>query len=868
MRFWRRILFRSRREQLYRELAEEIDFHRSMAQAADGWECGNRLMGNVTLATEDCRNMWSFVGFEKLLQDVRFACRMFRRTPGFTTVAALSLTIGIGGNAAIFSLVDNLLVRPLPYREPDRLLRVTGIYPRAAVPFFQERNRSMEMAAVSMGSEFNLTGHGAAIRIFGSAASANLFSVLGASVARGRAFEPGEDLPGRDSVAIISDALWKAKFGGDPAILGRVLTWDGVNRQIVGVMPPDFSFPSAKVEAWAPLRLDSTRFLEYWGGGFVPLIGRLRPGATVEQAQGEVRTLTTQFRRTFPYPMARDWNADSVPIPLQQDVVGDVRGRLIILLCSVGVVLLIACANVAGLLLARATTRRREIALRVALGAGRARIVRQVLTESLLLAVAGGALGIGLGVGVLSIFKSVLPAATPGLAAAAIDWRIAGAMGALALLTGIAFGIAPALSASRIQLADSIRTGGQRSTTSGWARLRSGLVAAEVALTVVLVIGAGLLMRSLYTLSQVNLGFEPARVLTVRISPDKSACIRRAACTALYDRLVAAGRGLAGVEDATIANTLPLDEQQPNLPVDVEDHPKTADHPAPLFWAGAIGPGYLRLMHIPLVAGREFSDADSAQAAPVLLITTATARHFWPNEDPIGKHIKSAGEPKWRTVVGVVSEVRQYGLGKDRPGFIPGAMYMPYAQSIRDDGQLEEAMILLVKTRSGAGPIADELRVLAQAQDPGVPVGPVQPLEKLVAASIADFRSTIRVFLSFAGAAILLAAIGIYGLVSYWVTQRTFEIGVRVAMGASRGGIVSMVLAQGVRVALYGAAAGTLASLAVTRFLASLLFGVSATDPLTFLGVPALVLAVTVLATVFPAGRAARIDPVRSLRAE
>jgi predicted permease len=876
-RGWRRIAFRWRRTQIERELAEEIESHRLLKQdqhARAGLapqaarERSSREMGNIALAKEECRDMWGFVKLERLIRDLRYAARMFVRTPGFTTIAVLSLAIGIGGNAAMFSLVDKLLVRPLPYFEPERLARVTGTYPRAAVPVFQQQSRTMEIAGVSTGTDYNLTGQGEAIRITASAASANLFSVLGAAPVRGRAFEPGEDAPGRDSVVILSDALWRNRFGGDPAIIGRVIALNGMNREIVGVMPAGFSFPSAKIEAWVPLRLDSSNFLEYWGTEFVPLVCRLRTGATLQQAQAEIRTLVTQFRPSFPYPMARDWNADAAAIPLQTDLIGDQRGKLIILLSSVGVVLLIACANVASLLLSRATTRRKEIALRVALGAGRLRIVRQLLTESILLAGVGGGLGILLGMSALSIFKSVLPASTPGLQQAAIDWQVCGAVGLLALFTGIAFGIAPALSASQIDLAQSIRTGSQRSTATVWTRFRSCLIAGEVALTVVLVVSAGLLMRSLLTLAEAHPGFQPEHILTVRISPNQSECKERSACVALYDRILASARGISGVEDAAIVNSVPLDGIVSAVPVDVEGHPKTADHPSPMLWLNAVSPAYIPMLHIPLLAGRNFTEAEGADASHVLLITAATAKYFWPGESPIGKHIRVAGEEKWRTVIGVVADVRQYSLSRNLPAWVPGAMYMPYAQSAREDGQIIAAMTLLVKTGNDSARLAHAVRSLAEEQDPNAAVGEVQPLDQVVSSSISDFRSTIRVFLSFAGAAILLAAIGIYGLVSYWVNQRTFEIGVRVAIGASRSQIISLVLMQGLRVTLYGIAAGIVAALAVTRFLASLLYGVGATDPATFAAVVPLVAGVAITATAFPAWRAARIDPAKWLRVD
>ena len=491
----------------------------------------------------------------------------------------------------MFSLVNALLVRPLPYKQPERLVRVTGIYPRAAVPFFQVQSRTMDIAAVSTGSEFNLTGQGPAATVVGSMASPNFLSVLGASVARGRSFHPGEESPGRDNVVIVSDALWKDRFGGDPSALGRVIRLNGVDREIVGVMPASFSYPTARVQLWVPMRLDPSNFLEYWGSEFIPLIARLRPAATLPSAQSEVRNLMSQFRDTFPYPMARDFNADATAIPLQQDIVGDVRGKLIILLSSVALVLFIACANVASLLLSRATTRRREMALRAALGAGRLRVIRQLLTESVGLALTGAALGILLATVALSVFKSVLPSSLPGLAEAAIDWQILAAVTALALCTGLASGIAPALSASQVDIAETIKTGSQRSTSGFWTGVRSLIISGEVALTLVLLVSAGLLLRSLYKLSDTNPGFDPAHILTVRISPNQFTCNQRAACIALYDRLLERTSSIPGVQAAAVTNSVPLDGQLPTIAVDVEGHPKTdrASRTAVLVWSRQSG---------------------------------------------------------------------------------------------------------------------------------------------------------------------------------------------------------------------------------------------------------------------------------------
>ncbi|MBV9763988.1 MAG: ABC transporter permease [Acidobacteriaceae bacterium] len=813
--------------------------------------------------------MWTFLSLERLLQDLRYAARIFAKTPAFSAVAIFSIALGIGGNAAMFSLVNALLIRPLPYVEPDRLIRITGTYPRAALPVFQQQSRTMNVAAASTGSEFNLAGQGEPVRVFGSDVSANFFTVLGSPISRGRTFKEGEDSPGRDGVVVLSHSLWKGKFASDSAIIGRVITLNGVNRQVIGITPPDFAFPSAKVQLWVPMRLDPSNFLEYWAGGFVPFFARLRPGATAWEARGEIHSLITRFRRTFPYPMARSWNANASAIPLQQDLVGDIRGRLIILLCSVALVLFIACVNVASLLLSRATVRRKEIALRAALGAGRSRIVGQLLTESVLLALVGGGLGLLLGSAALSIFKSVLPSATPGIARAVVDWHVVAVAAALALCTGLAFGIAPAWSASQIDLTESIKTGSQRSTAGIWAAVRSWLIAGEVALTVILVVSAALLMKSLYRLSESSPGFNPGNVLMVRISPNQFLCKERSACVALYQRILEHARNISGVTEAAVTNTLPLDGEFPTIPVDLEGHPKSVDYPSPMLWFGAITPEYFHILRIPLLAGREFTQADGANSARVLLVTASTARRLWPGEDPIGKHIKApAGDGQWRTVVGVLGDVRQYSLSKDFPDWVTGALYMPYAQSMREDGQIPAAMTLLAKTSSHSPLIATEIRSLAQDQAPDVPVGEAKPLEDTISSSISDFRSTIRVFMSFAGIALLLAAIGIYGLVSYWVTQRTYEIGLRLALGATRPRILTMILTQSLRVTLYGIFAGLFSAFLLTRYLGSLLYGVAPTDPMTFGAVAAVLLGVAITATGFPAWKAARIDPVKSLRVE
>ncbi|HEX6546280.1 MAG TPA: ABC transporter permease, partial [Bryobacteraceae bacterium] len=626
-----------RRAQLCRELEEEMELHAQLKRRElherglpDELEAaGTRLeMGNTTLAREESRDLWSFLVLEHLLQDVRYAVRTLLRNPGFGIVAVSSLALGIAGNVAIFSIINALLLQPLPFRDPGKLLRITELYPKAILRLFQQQCRTLDVASVSPGTEFNLTGEGPAMRITGSQISTNLFSVLGVTPAEGRDFQPGEDRPGDDGVVILSNGLWKTEFHKDPTALGRTITLANVNRRIVGVMPAGFAFPSEKTQFWIPARIDQSKMEDYWGGEFVPLIARLKPGATIAQARSEIHSLAAGIWKLFPFPMPRGWASDAKVMSLQKDMAGDTPGRLFILLGAVGAVLLIACANVAGLLLSRAITRRKEIAMRNALGAGRSRIARQLLTESMVLALIAGAFGLLLGSIALSVFLPLVPPDIPATAHMGIDWRIAAFALGLSLFTGIAFGITPALCARQFDVASAMKTGSQRFTSRSSIALRNYLIAGEMALTLVLLIGAGLLLKSLYALSTVNPGFNTQHIVDVKISPNESFCSRRAACVAFYSQLIEKARGASGVSDAAIANTLPLDGELPTIPADVEDHPKTAEYPAPMLWTGAVSPDYFRLLQIPLLMGREFTSADTADAPPVVLVTASTARRF------------------------------------------------------------------------------------------------------------------------------------------------------------------------------------------------------------------------------------------------
>ena len=869
---------RSRKEQeadLERELRSDLELETEEQQetgvsAEEARYRAMRSLGNATLVKEDVRKTWRWTWVEQFRQDVRYGLRGLRRSKGFTIVAALSLALGIGGNAAIFSLVNAILFQRLPFADPSRLVEVSGYYPKGAIAALQEQSRTMNIAGYSTDSEVNLTGQGEAVRLVSSSVSANLFSVLGVDAEIGRTPGPGDDRPGRDRMVVLSDTLWRRKFGANPDVIGRMVSIDGIDRQVVGVMPSGFEFPSANTQLWIPMRMDPSDSFDYWHTGFVPLVARLKPDATLAQARGEIRPLIAHAITLFPYPMAKTWNADATVDPLQQFLVSDVRSKLLVLQCAVALVLLVACANVASLLLARSAVRQKEMALRSALGADRGRIVRQLLTESVVLGFVGAAAGLGLAYGVLLISKLALPSDTPGLAAIHIDLRVVSFAIALAAITGLAFGLVPAFATSRADLASSLRSAGRRTSSSHTVRGRAALIAGEVALAVVLAVSAGLLVKSLWALAHVNPGFSPQQILTVRVTPNQSFCEERSRCVALYSQLLEHIQSVSGVSEVAATNALPLNGEVPAFPAEMDGH---LDIPGqtlePMLWAGAITPEYFSMMHTPLLAGRTFTAADSESSELVVVVSAATARRFWPAENPIGKHLRPGwGDEPWRTVVGVVGDVRLYKVANELPDWISGVVYMPYPQAVGIDKKLPSSMTLVVRTARDPQYVSSEIRRIVAQLNPNVPVGEVRTLEGVVESSKSQQRSMMWLFIAFAGSAVLLAAIGTYGVVSFSTAQRMYEMGVRIALGANRRDLFGLVLKLSLRLVLIGLGIGVALSIAATRTLSSFLYGVSSRDPLIIIGVSVLLIAVAILAGFFPARRAAQVDPMMALRAE
>ena len=801
-------------------------------------------------------------------QDIRFGLRQLRKSIGFTAVATFTLALGIGANTAIFSLVSGILLRPLPYPRPAELLNVTGTYPKGAFAAMRDQIHTMDVAAYAEGHEFNLTHVGEPIRLTGTATSAELFSVLGVRAELGRTFSSREDAPGQDSYVILSHDLWAQRFGSDAAIIGKSVELEGVSRQVLGVMPADFHFPSARTQLWIPLHNEPQNPATYWAGDFMPVIGRLRPGATIPQAGAEIRLFQSRVFGLFPWTMPQSWNADVTVVELRNGMVSDVRSRLLLLLGAVALVLLIACANVANLMLSSAATREKEMGIRCALGAAPRRLARQLLTESVLLSMVGGVLGFGLAAAGLTSLKAVLPLDTPRLLDVHLDWRVLVFTGAIAILTGLAFGLAPALHSSRSALSDSLNSAGRGAVASVSRGLRGSLAIAEVALSVMLVIGAGLLIRSFWALSHVDVGFRPEQTLTARITPDESFCGDAERCLAFYRNLVEQVRSSSGISGAALVNTLPLGGRVAKRSFDLEGFSvASSSETQPLFWLNVVTPDYLRVMGVPLLSGRWFTEADESGGPPVVVVSATTAKRFWPAGDAVGKHVRFVGQKNWRTVVGIVSDVRGYDLQNDEPDWMKGTAYVPYtAEATLEDGRLPAEMTIAVRTKSDSPEVAELLRSALIASSPNVPVSEVRTMRAVVSDAASAPASTTFLFAAFAGVALVLGIVGIYGVLSFLVSKRRREMGVRMAFGAQRRDVLLLVMKEGAKFSLAGIGLGLVGAFFVTRLLAAQLYGISPADSITYISVAVLVAIVTLAACYVPARRAMRVDPMVALR--
>jgi putative ABC transport system permease protein len=692
---------------------------------------------------------------------------------------------------------------------------------------------------------------------------------LGARPELGRTFLPGQDRVGQDNYVILSHALWQERFGGDPTIVGRSIQLEGVSRQVVGVMHADFHFPSPRTKVWIPLHNDPRDVVSYWAGDYMPVIARLRPENTLPQAQAEIRMFQSHVGTLFPWTMPASWNADVSVVRLQNGMVADVRTRLLMLLGAVALVLLIACANVANLTLSRSATREKEIGIRSALGAGRQRIIRQLLTENLVLASLGGLLGLVFAGSGLSLLKSSLPVDTPRLVDVHMDWRVLVFTGALTLLTGLAFGLAPALQSSRAALTEALKSGGRGAAISVSQRLRGSLAIGEVALAMMLVVAAGLLIRSFWRLSHVNPGFRTEHVLTARITPNQSFCSDPSRCVAFYRNVLDQVQSSPGVRGAALVNTLPLGGRVSKRSLEIEGLVGSSTETLPLFWLDVVSPDYFRVMGIPLLSGRWFTRADESGTLPVAVVTRASAERFWPGQSAIGKHIRFARAPDWCTVVGVIADVRAYDMQNAVPAWIRGTIYVPYSpKASLEDGQLPAEMTIAVQTASDQAEMGSTLRGIVTSLNPEVPLSELKTMRTVVSEAVSTPASTMSLFVTFAGLALVLGIVGIYGVLTFLVSRRTREIGIRIALGASRRDVLFLVMRDGAKFSTVGIALGLTAALVVTRWLSSELYGVTPVDPLTY-GVVAIVMAmVTMLACYIPARRAAKVDPMVALRYE
>jgi putative ABC transport system permease protein len=811
---------------------------------------------------------------EELWRDVRFAARTLRGSPGFTLVAVATLALGIGANTAIFSVINAILLRPLPYPQAERLVFLTEwseqvpemSFSVANLKDVRDQNQVFESIVGFNGTDYILSagaGSGGSSsqpeRVSGRRVTSGLFQTLGKQPIAGRAFGPEEEKAGAPGVVLLGEGFWERRFARDPGVVGRTLVLSGDPYTVIGVLPKTMHTSFRNTEVFTPLlRLEDRIGGEANRGNHpgIYVIGRMKPGVPVEKARTEVKAIAARLAEKYPNSNARQ----SMTVePLQEAIVGDMRPALMLLLGAVGFVLLIACANVANLLLARAADRQREIAVRLALGARRARVLRQLLTESVLLSLVGAAAGVLIGYLGLQALLASLPANVPRVDEVKVDLVVLGVTAALAVVTGLAFGIVPAWRALSTKLHEPLKEAGRGSVGPGQHRVRDGLVVAEFSLALVLLVGAGLMLRSFYRVLHADAGFRTEGVVIASLSMPLTGYSEPAQRTALFERVLAELKSQPGVKGA--AATLPLlGGWQSSFSVEGKPEPPPGQRPSADI--ARVSTDYFSVMGIRVLEGRVFEERDRDGAPAVCIVDERFARTHWPGESPLGKRLKfgslDSKDNPWMEVVGQVGHVKNYGVDEESRV----ELYLPYLQNSVN------GLTLLVKTDNAAGVAADSMRAAMRAANPEIPLYQVRTLDALVAERSAQRRLAAQLITVFAAIALLLAAVGIYGVMSYAVAQRTQEIGIRMALGAGEEGIVQMVLKNGVALALVGVAIGLALALGLARLIASMLFQTSAADPPTFSVVPLLLLAVALFACWLPARRAARVDPMVALRYE
>jgi putative ABC transport system permease protein len=806
-----------------------------------------------------------------LLQDMKYSLRMLAKNPGFAAVAVLTLALGIGANTAIFSIVNTVLLRPLPFHDPARIVVVgqewmggLGDFSPADFLDVQAQNHSFDQMAAYRGWNFNLTAGDRPERVVGEVVTTNFFTLLGVKPILGRALTQEDGGPGSHRTAVISFGLWQRYFGGKETVLGEKVILNGEPYAVIGVMPRGFAFPE-EAELWVGPRFAVPRHplrpgvdpATMRGSHYFDAFARLRPSVSIEQARADLSVVfknVVQAHADSDLRGAKPWVAT-----LHENEVGNVRPALLVLLGAVGLVLLIACANVASLILARGVKRRKELAVREALGASRGRVIRQLLTESVVLAIFGGGLGVLAAYWGFAPLASMVPEDLRGMVQPALDWRVLGFAAALSLAAGIAFGLAPALAGSRAGLSGTLKESG-RTVAFGRHRGQETMVVAETALALVLLVCAGLLLRSFARLLAVNEGFDPSHVLTMQLFLPQARYGEPAERDAFVKQTLANIAALPGVQAASAGTRLPLNPGSSSRGIMIEGKSYPPDREGETITPNysVVSPDFFRVLRIPLLAGREFTAGDDAQSPRVFVINRTMAQTFWPNENPVGKRIRMDTVEKWSEIVGVVGDVRQHGLGEaPRP-----MMYAAYAQ---DPWPF---MDIAVRTSQEPGSAASDIQRAVQATDKDEPVYNIRTMEEIVSRSVSSRRFTLALLGLFATLALFLTAIGIYGVISFTVSERTHEIGVRMALGARGGDVLKLVVRRGMLLAMIGVAVGLAGALGLTRFLSSLLYDIKPADPLTFLGVALILGAVAFAACYIPARRATKVDPMVALRYE